>query len=152
MNVQASVRSPSLESVEIANLEDSGTEGSRGGTARNGRSSPAGPSGPGRQTELTAYSDASNRILRQEDLDTVCRLFLETVRQHSVYRRAVLSLFDEQGRDLQHFFTGFSDAEIDHFHGHKPSARERATILQERFRVGHSYAAPLAGGPGFGLP
>jgi len=115
----------------------------------------SGAGGPGARRdplrELVAFGDVSVRILQEDDLDTVCRLFLEAVRQHSGYRRAVLSLFDGQGRDVQLFFTGFSDEEIDYFHSHEPGAAERTAIVQERFRVGHSYLAPLADGAGFGL-
>src|SRR5439155_7959676 len=69
----------------------------------------------------------------------------------SLYRRAVLALFDEDGRDVQLFFTGFTDEEIDYFHRHKPTLSERAAIVQERFRIGHSYLAPAADCNGSGL-
>jgi len=118
-----------------------------------GNGSGANGPGHGRDSlrELIAFGDVSNRILREDDLDIVCRLFLDAVRQHSGYRRAVLSLFDEQGRDVQLFFTGFSDGEIDYFHGHKPGAEQRAAVLQERFLIGHSYLAPGDECAGFGL-
>lgn len=100
---------------------------------------------------LTAFGEVSRKILREDDLDTVCRLFLEAVRQHSGYRRAFLSLWDEQGRDARFFFSGFSDEEIDYFHGHKPGPTQHAAVIQENFRIGHSYLAPAADFGGFGL-
>jgi signal transduction histidine kinase/CheY-like chemotaxis protein len=122
--------------------------GAQGGNGRGG-------DGPGSRRDLrretAAFSVVAHLILQEEDLDAVCRLFLEAVRQHSGYRRAVLTLFDEQGRDVQLFFTGFSDEEIDYFHAHKPGAEQRAAIVQERFRVGHSYIAPAADCEGGGL-
>src|SRR5439155_7451382 len=66
--------------------------------------------------EMLALGDASSRILQEDDFDSVCRLFLDAIREHTLYRRAVLALFDEDGRDVQLFFTGFTDEEIDYFH------------------------------------
>src|SRR5262245_64053502 len=100
---------------------------------------------------LGAVGDVSRKILREDDLDSICRLFLEAVRQHSGYRRAFLSLWDEQGRDARFFFTGFSDEEIDYFHDHKPGPTQHSAVLHERFRIGHSYLAPAADFGGFGL-
>ena len=78
-------------------------------------------------------------------------MFLDAIRKHTPYRSAVLSLFGEDGRDVQTFFTGFADEEIDYFHRHKPTVKERAAIVQERFRIGHSYLAPAAECSGGGL-
>ena len=100
---------------------------------------------------MVALGDASNRILRENDFDSICRLFLDAIREHTGYRRAVLSLFGEDGRDVQTFFTGFTDEEIDYFHRHKPTLKERTAIVQERFRIGHSYLAPAAECDGGGL-
>ena len=109
--------------------------------------------GSGRQPLrfLAAFGDASRKILREDDLDTVCRLFLEAVRQHSGYRRVFLSLWDEQGRDARFFFSGFSDEEIDHFHGHKPGPMQLDAVIQEKFRIGHSYLAPATDFGGFDM-
>ena len=101
--------------------------------------------------EMVALGDASNRILRENDFDSICRLFLDAIREHTGYRRAVLSLFGEDGRDAQTFFTGFTDEEIDYFHRHKPTLNERTAIIQERFRIGHAYLAPAAECDGGGL-
>lgn len=123
--------------------------------ARGRRPAAAAPegNGSGRQppSALAAFGDVSRKILSEDDLDTVCRLFLEAVRQHSGYRRAFLSLWDEQGRDARFFFTGFSDEEIDYFNGNKPGPMQLAAVLQEKFRIGHSYLAPAADLGGFGL-
>jgi len=100
---------------------------------------------------MVALGDASSRILQEDDFNSICRLFLDAIREHTAYRRAVLSLFDEDGRDVQIFFTGFTDEEIDYFHRHKPGPGERAAIAQERFRIGHSYLAPAADCGGGGL-
>jgi len=59
----------------------------------------------------------------------------------------VLSLFGEDGRDVQTFFTGFTDAEIDSFHRRKPAPGDRDAIVQERFKIGHCYLVPVTGGP-----
>src|SRR6185295_17972288 len=100
---------------------------------------------------LAAFGDASRKILKEDDLDTVCRLFLDAVRQHSGYRRSFLSLLDEQGREAQLFFSGFSDEDIDFFHGHKPGPTQHAAIIQDKFRIGHSYLVSAADFGGFGL-
>ena len=100
---------------------------------------------------MTAFADASSRILREGDFDSTCRLFLDTLREHTRFRRAVLSLFGDDGRDVQTYFTGFTDGEIDYYHSHKPSPRDREAIVQERFRIGHSYLVPLDDCRGGGL-
>ncbi len=149
---QASDREPAARTAAAAGEREQDHAGPGAGSqGANGR----GGDGPGPRRDLrretAAFGAVAHRILQEEDLDAVCRLFLETVRQHSGYRRAVLTLFDEQGRDVQLFFTGFSDEEIDYFHAHKPGAEQRAAIVQERFRVGHSYIAPAADCEGGGL-
>jgi len=60
----------------------------------------------------------------------------------------VLSLFGEDGRDAQTFFTGFTDAEIDAFHRDKPTPGDREAIVHERYRIGHSYMVPASAGRG----
>ena len=146
--------------VDSPGAGDQGPRASGHGEGTSGKGRGTGGQGPGTTNhglrcdplgELVAFGDVSHRILQEDSLDTVCRLFLEAVRQHSGYPRAVLFLFDEQGRDVQLFFTGFSDEEIDYFHGHKPGAMQRAAVVQERFRIGHSYLAPVAEAAGFGL-
>ncbi|MGH9750805.1 MAG: hybrid sensor histidine kinase/response regulator [Candidatus Polarisedimenticolia bacterium] len=92
--------------------------------------------------QAAAYSRISSRIVLEDDLQSACRLFLDAVREHSGYGRAVLTLFDEQGRDSQWFFTGLGDPEIDHFHGHRMTPAQRAEVLQEKRRVGGSYFVP----------
>jgi signal transduction histidine kinase/ActR/RegA family two-component response regulator len=93
-------------------------------------------------SQMVAFSRVSNRIVQEDSLENACRLFLETIREHSGYGRAVLTLLDSEGRDSQWFFTGFTDAEIDYFHGHKPKPAQREALLQERYKTGHSYCVP----------
>jgi signal transduction histidine kinase/CheY-like chemotaxis protein len=100
--------------------------------------------------QLAAFSRISSRIVQEDDLDAVCRLFLEAIREHSGYGRAVLTLLDPQGKDFQWFFTGFSDAEIDRFHARKLTPDDRAAALQDRFKVGNSYLIPASSDLGLG--
>jgi signal transduction histidine kinase/ActR/RegA family two-component response regulator len=152
-SVRSSARSPQARTPSAG---DTGTNGSPaggpGGTAPGSRGSDGSGSGRDPLRTLIAFSEASNRILREEDLDFICRLFLEALRQHSSYRRAVLIVYAEDGRDAQIFFTGFSDEEIDHFHAHKPGPEVRAVMVEERFRIGHSYLVPARECNGAGLP
>ena len=147
----------SARSLQSRGLSASGT-GAHAGSGGTGRGAPGnkGGDGPGAPLDplrtLVAFSDVSSRILREEDLDFICRLFLEALRQHSSYRRAVLLVYGDDGRDAQIFFSGFSDEEIDHFHGHKPGPGDRAEMAQERFRIGHSYLVPAGECKGTGLP
>lgn len=99
---------------------------------------------------VAELSKVASRIIQEDDLDTVCRLFLEAVHGHSGYTRAVLTLLDDQGGDLKFFFTGFDDRQIDHFHSHKPTKEQRESILREGRRVGNSYlvAASVCNGGG----
>ena len=94
--------------------------------------------------ELLALNRVSARIAQEDDLQILCRMFLDAVREHSGYRRAVLSLVDEQGRDYQWFFTGLTDAEIDRFHADKMTPPQRASVLQDRYRIGNSYRVPAS--------
>jgi two-component system NtrC family sensor kinase len=100
--------------------------------------------------QITAFSQVSGRIVQEDDLGAACRLFLEAVREHSPFRRAVLTLLDEEGRDTQWFFTGLTDDEIDHFHRHKMTPTQRAAAFQEAHRLGESYLVPSAGAIGHG--
>ena len=91
---------------------------------------------------MAAFVAVANRIVQEDDLDSVCRMFLDTVHENSGFSRAVLTLIDQEGRDLQFYFTGFSDAEIDYFHGHKPEAVQRTAMFRDAHRVGGSYVVP----------
>jgi signal transduction histidine kinase/ActR/RegA family two-component response regulator len=93
---------------------------------------------------MAAFSRCAGRIVQEDDFNLACRLFLEAVREHSGYGRAVLTLLDDQGKDTQWFFTGLSDSEIDHFHRHKMTPEQRAAAFQERFRIGSSYLLPAS--------
>ena len=94
---------------------------------------------------VAEFSKVANRIVQEDDLDTVCRLFLEAVRGHSGYTRAVLTLLDGQGSDLKFFFTGFTDQQIDYFHAHKPTKEQREAIFREGRRIGNSYLVAASG-------
>jgi signal transduction histidine kinase/ActR/RegA family two-component response regulator len=89
--------------------------------------------------QMVAFSRASNQIVHEDDLSAACRLFLEAIREHSGYRRAVLTLLDPQGREYQWFFTGLTDDDIDYFHAHKMTTAQRESIFQERHKTGNSY-------------
>ncbi len=94
--------------------------------------------------QMVAFSRASNQIVQEDDLSAACRLFLEAIREHSGYRRAVLTLLDPQGREYQWFFTGFTDDDIDHFHAHKMTPAQRESIFEERHKTGNSYCLPAS--------
>ncbi|MEK7798972.1 MAG: ATP-binding protein [Acidobacteriota bacterium] len=94
---------------------------------------------------VAEFSKVANRIVQEDDLDTVCRLFLEAVRGHSGYTRAVLTLLDDQGGDRQFFFTGFSDQQIDYYHARKPTKAQREAVIREGRRIGNSYLVAAAG-------
>jgi len=100
---------------------------------------------------VAELSKVASRIIQEDDLDTVCRLFLEAVHGHSGYTRAVLTLLDEQGGDLTFFFTGFDDRQIDYFHSHKPTKEQRESIVREGRRVGNSYLIAASACNGGGL-
>ncbi|MFQ5878412.1 MAG: ATP-binding protein [Acidobacteriota bacterium] len=95
---------------------------------------------------LVAFSRVANRILQEGDLGSACRLFVSEISEHSGYRRAILALLDEQGREFQWFFAGYSDEEIDDFHSQKKNPADRSALFQERFKTGHSYLIPASAG------
>ena len=97
---------------------------------------------------LVALSEASCRMSLLQDHGAAAELFLSTLRAHYGCRRAVLTQTDEEGRDHQWFFSGLSDAEIDHFHAHRLAPQVRDACLAEKYRVGQSYAVPPAECPG----
>jgi len=101
--------------------------------------------------QMAAYSGVSSRIVQEDDLNAACRIFLEAIREHSGYGRAILTLLDEQGRDSQWLFTGFSDDDIDYFHAHTLSPEQRVALLREPHRLGNSYFVPVTAGIDFGL-
>lgn len=100
--------------------------------------------------QMVAFSRVSNRIVQEDDLGATCRLFLETIREHSGYRRAVLTLLDAEGHDAQWYFTGLTDADIDYFHAHKMKPAQRASIFQDRYKTGNSYCLPASESINFG--
>jgi signal transduction histidine kinase/ActR/RegA family two-component response regulator len=103
--------------------------------------------------QMVAFSRVSTRIYREDDLNEACRLFLQEIRNHTDYGRAVLTLLDSQGRDFQWFFTGMSDDELDAFHTRKPPPERRACLLQDRYRIGNSFLMPASPeGELLGLP
>jgi signal transduction histidine kinase/CheY-like chemotaxis protein len=91
---------------------------------------------------LAAFSRISGRILHESNLDEVCMLFVEAIREHSIYSRAILTLIDEQGKGYLWYFTGLSDDEIEEFHRNKLTDAQRGSIFQDRFRLGNSYYIP----------
>jgi signal transduction histidine kinase len=101
--------------------------------------------------QMVAFSRVSSAIVQEDDLNVACRMFLDAIRGHSGYERAVMTLLDAQGRDYQWFFTGLSDDDIDYFHGHKMSPAQRSTVLQDRYRTGNSFCVPASCGVDFGL-
>ncbi len=93
---------------------------------------------------IDAYGKASAGIVQEGDLQAVCRIFLETLRDQSGFRRAALTLVDEEGRDHQWFFTGFTDEEIDRFHSRKMTPASRMALFKEGFRHGSLYVIPTS--------
>ncbi|HEU4401420.1 MAG TPA: ATP-binding protein [Candidatus Polarisedimenticolia bacterium] len=116
---------------------------------------PAGAATPGdglqrAYREMVAYSRVANRIVQEDDLNAACRLFLEAIREHSGYRRAVLTLLDAQSREFQWFFTGATDDDIDHFHAHKMTPEQRESLFKESHRIGNSFCLPTTEVPNHG--
>ena len=92
---------------------------------------------------LAALSEAAARLDGAPNLQSAATLFLSTLRSQSCCRRAVLTVVDEEGRDHQWFFVGLTNAEIDHFHAHRPSGAVRDAVLEESHRVGAGYVLPI---------
>jgi PAS domain S-box-containing protein len=92
--------------------------------------------------QLKEFSRVSSMILQEKDLDRVCKMFVETIRDVSNFNRAILTLCDDEFRGYQWYFAGLSEEEIATFHRNKLTSRERVTIFQERFRLGNSYYIP----------
>jgi signal transduction histidine kinase/ActR/RegA family two-component response regulator len=93
---------------------------------------------------LVASAMAAGRLEREADLHAAAALFLSALRQHYGARRAILTVTDSQGRDQQWFFAGLNNADIDHFHAHRPTAAERDAWFSDRHRVVAAFAVPLA--------
>lgn len=91
---------------------------------------------------LAAFSRISGRILHESNLDEVCILFIEAIREHSRFSRAILTLIDEKGKGYLWYFTGLSDEEIEEFHRNKLTDTQRSQIFKDRFRLGNSYYLP----------
>ena len=94
---------------------------------------------------LIEFSRVGNLIVQEKDLDRVCSLFMQALREHSVFRRGILTLLDEDLRGYKWFFFGMSDEEIEYFHSHasnKMEREQRAKIFQQKYRVGNSYYIP----------
>jgi two-component system NtrC family sensor kinase len=92
--------------------------------------------------QLKEFSRVSSQILQERDLDRVCKMFVEAIRDVSTFNRAILTLCDDEFRGYQWYFAGLSEKEIAVFHQNKLTSRERVTIFQERFRLGNSYYIP----------
>ncbi len=80
------------------------------------------------------------RIPQEEDLDRVCRDLLEAVRECTPFHRVVLTLLDAEMKSYQWFFTGFTEAEIEEFHGNPIRDEGRREIFNPQKPVG-----PVAG-------
>ena len=97
--------------------------------------------------QLIEFSRVGNLIVQEKDLDRICNLFMQVLREHSVFRRGILTLLDEELKGYKWFFFGMSDEEIEYFHSHavnKMSREQRAKIFQEKYRVGNSYYIPAS--------
>jgi len=129
-------------------LPTSGTNGQRTGDFQTTGSGPESIERACRQ--MAAFSQSASRIVQEDDLNAACRVFLEAIREHSGYGRAILTLLDESGRDTQWFFAGCDDATIDHFHRHRMTATQRTVALQDRHRVGGSFVVPSTEAIGHG--
>jgi signal transduction histidine kinase/ActR/RegA family two-component response regulator len=107
---------------------------------------PQAPAGDpaGYERLLVASALAAVRLERETDLHAAAAHFLSALRQHYGARRAILTVSDSQGRDLQWFFAGLSNADIDHYHLHRPTAGERDAWFTDERRAGAAYAVPLA--------
>jgi PAS domain S-box-containing protein len=92
--------------------------------------------------QLKEFSRISSMILQEKDLDSVCRMFVRTISEVSTFRRAILTLCDDDFRGYCWYFSNLTDEEIEIFHRNKMTGRERITIFQERFRLGNSYYIP----------
>jgi len=92
--------------------------------------------------QLKEFSRVSSMILQEKDLDLVCKMFVDAIRDVSTFNRAILTLCDDEFRGYQWYFAGLSEKEIEVFHQNKLTSRERVTIFQERFRLGNSYYIP----------
>ena len=92
--------------------------------------------------QLKEFSRVSSMILQEKDLDRVCKMFVDAIRDVSTFNRAILTLCDDEFRGYQWYFAGLSEEEIAVFHQNKLTSRERVTIFQERFRLGNSYYIP----------
>jgi len=92
--------------------------------------------------QLKEFSRVSKMILQEKDLERVCKMFVEAIRDVSTFNRAILTLCDDEFRGYQWYFAGLSESEIAVFHQNKLTSRERVTIFQERFRLGNSYYIP----------
>jgi len=91
---------------------------------------------------VLALASAGARMEGADDLHGAAAPFLSVLREHFGCRRVVLTVTDLSSRDSQWFFAGLSDADIDWFHGHRPSAADRDACLSDRYRVGASYCVP----------
>jgi PAS domain S-box-containing protein len=89
--------------------------------------------------QLREFSAVSSSILQEKDLDRICDMFVQALREHSNFQRAILTLLDEEFRGYKWFFAGLSDSEIETFHRNRLTGDQRVTIFQERFRLGNSY-------------
>jgi len=70
-------------------------------------------------------------VLQEEEVDRVCRGFLETIREHTPYRRVILTLLDAEMKEYQWFFSGLTEEEIERFHHHPMADEQRRGIFRK---------------------
>jgi len=63
---------------------------------------------------------AARRLPQAEDVDRACRGLMESIRNSTSYRKAVLTLVDPALKGYQWFFTGLDESEIDSFNQNSP--------------------------------
>ncbi|HEB84599.1 MAG TPA: STAS domain-containing protein [Bacteroidetes bacterium] len=95
------------------------------------------------QKQLRELIAASTRMLRLKTVEEVCRHTAESVVEHSLFQRCVVSLLEEDGTFRRLGFGGLTKEEI-----RKLEEMPRSTLesmeerLIERFRIGRSYYLP----------
>ena len=92
--------------------------------------------------QLKEFTAIGDEIVGETDLSHVLKRVAEAIREHSDYRRVVVSRFLDNEREREIACAGVSDEETNVIKALKWSDQMRKELFHDRFRIGHSYYIP----------
>ena len=92
---------------------------------------------------LYKLSEVSIKILETDDIEEQLSIIAHSITELNLFRRALLSIFDEKWRIVKFGFSGLDDIDVGKLKNKRfLSKEERDNIFSDRFRISKSYYVP----------